>query len=1821
MNKNSFYTPDISKISNNHPNTTIELTNKRTQFSTCFANPDGSFTEVIYNTPQFYQDTQEKQWRKIDNTLHTVASNFENTYNRMRVKFKNKVSTANLLIISEGEKSISLNPVNANTVKGKVDGTGITYTNILPGTDLSYQLQGMSVKENIIFSQLPDNNTLTFELNLKGVIDVVEPDGTITFSTDDGDKIWVFRKPYLTDANNKITDKVTLVLRKEEQGTYLDVVADHDFLQDDSTQYPVVLDPTIDTWDVMEDTFVTSQFPTSTFSNLPLTYTGNDPSYYGIMRSLTKFFLPSLPSSSRILSASFNAYQTNSDTTNSTIGLHRITSNWGSSVTWNTQPVTNTAPESTTTNNAFNTYWQWDITQLVKDWYNGSLSNYGFVLKQQPETASFRSFRSVNSGNFTPSLSINYYIDALGIESFWSYTKDGVNPSNGNLVQQYTDFSIQGRGIPVSVVRTYNSRSLAAGIFGYGWRSNIELQVVDAGTGPITFIDSDGTRHIFGQAIDGTYTVAGGIYLTLVKHTDGTYSITQNNGTITNFNTTGNISSIVDTNNNITNYSYTSGRLSSITDASGRITTISYGTNGYVSSITYAGSRTVTYGYDANNNLTKYTNAIGKFITYGYDGNHNLTSITDERNITTETIAYDTANDRVSSVNRLITINGVVQTSASTYAYDTTNNVTSVVDGEGRRIDYTYNPNGNIVQTTENPLDPSTRAITTFFYDSNNNLTQIVDPNSNNAGGTSSYIYTYDSNGNITSYKQPENQIANYTYDSQNNLTQVNDFNNNITGFDYNANNNLTDIIDSNIQATASRYFSNGNTAYDTLAMSTTNNLIPNSSFEIFDSNNNASYWTKVTETGKTATFTLVNNPKFGLKSYSISNTTGWATIASSNIPVTIGQSYIVSAYYMAQNVVSSNRIIIKIEFFNSTNVKIGEQTYPYGLGAFYIADWARIQAVITSIPNGTSYLRVNLGISGAMSGILYFDGVQLEAGTVVSAYNLVENSSFERSTITSLMPDYWIGSSTLTAADHLDSSEKLVGSYSFKITGQSGINKFIRQRINLSGNGNSRFTLSGWSKQVGANPSGGYYELQIAINNTDGTTDWSNANDFRATTEGWQHIAVKVQPAQNKTFNSIDVYCYFYNQTGTAWFDAMRLEMESTITAYSYDTNGNYQTSVTDPYENEVISVFDAVGNVTSVTDAKNNTSSFAYNNINLLTQITDAKNGITSFEYDNAGNCVTVKDAKNHSTFYQYNEQNLLTSITNPLAQVTKFDFDKNGNTTKQIYPKGDTITYSFDALNRKNGVYYNGVQVWSYQYDRNSNITNTSNLLTGKSTAYTYDGNNQLTNVSEGSANSIGYGYDANDNLTTITATAGTTSLQFGATYDKLNQMIALQRNTTNLANIIYDERGNVVTIQRSNGIYTTLVYDALGRIVSIGNYNTGSTPFDFLLYSYDANGNTTNIITGVGNLSYNYDSLNQLVKETSLEGAEIDYQYDAAGNIVQKKYIPPFGSATTTTYTYNSVNELISVGTQQYTYDVNGNLINNGNRIFVYDEINQLKQVKDSAGNMIASFVYDDKGRRISATVSGVTTYFHYNDNNNKVIYETDAANNITAEYTWDSFGNPVTFTKNGVTYYYHLNAHGDTLGLTNSNGAIVATYEYDAWGNVTGQLGTMASANPYRYAGYRYDEYTGLYYLMARYYDPSIGRFINADNPLITKGLIDIYTKNPARFRNILPLIPNSYIYCANNPVFNIDPTGNATITIILKRDFLRDVVTASSSALGIIIATVIFSGTGPGLVYAQAIGGALGWIIGGTLTRKYINKDLKFQVWIPLVRSRTYTIY
>jgi RHS repeat-associated protein len=125
--------------------------------------------------------------------------------------------------------------------------------------------------------------------------------------------------------------------------------------------------------------------------------------------------------------------------------------------------------------------------------------------------------------------------------------------------------------------------------------------------------------------------------------------------------------------------------------------------------------------------------------------------------------------------------------------------------------------------------------------------------------------------------------------------------------------------------------------------------------------------------------------------------------------------------------------------------------------------------------------------------------------------------------------------------------------------------------------------------------------------------------------------------------------------------------------------------------------------------------------------------------------------------------------------------------------------------------------------------------------------------------------------------------------------------------------------------------------------------------------------------------------------------------------------------------------------------------------------------------------------------------------------------------------------NGEEYFYVYNLQGDVVGLLDSSGQEVVTYQYDTWGKAVSITGTKASTvgekNPYRYRGYRYDSETKLYYLNARYYNPEWGRFLNADT-----------------FRGLTGdlLSHNAFAYAKNNPVMYVDPTGYFWKSIVKK---------------------------------------------------------------------------
>ena len=170
------------------------------------------------------------------------------------------------------------------------------------------------------------------------------------------------------------------------------------------------------------------------------------------------------------------------------------------------------------------------------------------------------------------------------------------------------------------------------------------------------------------------------------------------------------------------------------------------------------------------------------------------------------------------------------------------------------------------------------------------------------------------------------------------------------------------------------------------------------------------------------------------------------------------------------------------------------------------------------------------------------------------------------------------------------------------------------------------------------------------------------------------------------------------------------------------------------------------------------------------------------------------------------------------------------------------------------------------------------------------------------------------------------------------------------------------------------------------------------------------------------------------------------------------------------------------------------------------------------------------------VTGTQTVTHeYLTLNGKVARETIRTNNTLTgvlDFIYDESGKPfaLKYSTNGTsfqTYYYVLNLQGDVVKLIHYIPGFeyesVATYEYDAWGNIVSSSGRLAEINPLRYRGYYYDNETGFYYLQSRYYNPANRRFINADSYASTgQGFVGT----------------NMFAYCNNSPVFLVDSYGN-----------------------------------------------------------------------------------
>ena len=521
-------------------------------------------------------------------------------------------------------------------------------------------------------------------------------------------------------------------------------------------------------------------------------------------------------------------------------------------------------------------------------------------------------------------------------------------------------------------------------------------------------------------------------------------------------------------------------------------------------------------------------------------------------------------------------------------------------------------------------------------------------------------------------------------------------------------------------------------------------------------------------------------------------------------------------------------------------------------------------------------------------------------------------------------------------------------------------------------------------------------------------------------------------------------------------------------------------------------------------------------------------------------------------------------------------QYSYDKFDRTTKEQY-NNVTYEYAYDASGQLAKQTSTAGEEYNYEYDSLGRLIRSNEYNDGtfeQRTEHIYDASNRLTKQSwynVGGTTTMSYAYSTTTGLlSSLNATVQNSSIPVTYTYQGTNQLRskAIGSVMTKAYNYCYNENGgyraslpNYVNYRdsSSNLIYgDNCHYDSNGRLVKI--LDSGSSTTTRATYGYDQQGQLTSATVG---------------------GTRYTYTYDTAGNIQSKKV-----GSTTTNYTYgNSAwrDLLTAYNGGSITYSGGNPTKYYDGSTFTWTQGRRLATAKVGSTNI--SYTYDMAGVRSSKTV-GSTTY-DFTTLSGLVTRQTGGGKTI--DFVYDENNQPLAMKYNNTLYYYVLNAQGDVVRIVDSSRNTVASYTYDPWGKIISSSGTLADINPLRYRGYYYDSETGFYYLQSRYYDPEIGRFINADSYASTDATGLLST--------------NMFAYCENDPVNKSDPTGEVAPILVamaggalvgIAEQFMTDVIYAMVTGQSL---DACFSSVGT--YVSSAVGGAMSVLPGGGVMRAF----------------------
>jgi RHS repeat-associated protein len=584
----------------------------------------------------------------------------------------------------------------------------------------------------------------------------------------------------------------------------------------------------------------------------------------------------------------------------------------------------------------------------------------------------------------------------------------------------------------------------------------------------------------------------------------------------------------------------------------------------------------------------------------------------------------------------------------------------------------------------------------------------------------------------------------------------------------------------------------------------------------------------------------------------------------------------------------------------------------------------------------------------------------------------------------------------------------------------------------------------------------------------------------------------------------------------------------------------------------------FDALGRRTHEQDQAGKVTAYAYDTLGRLTAVTNALGYVTSYAYDELGQQISQTDANNHTTTFEYDSLGRRTKRTLPGNQIETYAYSVGGLLTNKTDFNGYVTTFQYDLMNRllqrtpDSRLLTSGSSAVTYGYNvlgLRTNMTDASGA-----TAYAYDRRNRLVQKTKSfgasSTSSLMYAYDANGNVTNILS-SDPNGVDVGYEYDALNRLRVVNDVKVGRTAYTYDEVGNLKGYTYPNFVHSEYQYDALNRLTNL----TGSrvfTPIANYAYTLGPSGNRLtasetilcdplNPVLHTIDRLYTYDHLYRLTGEDinvvgTSSTSSLTYEYDPVGNRLARQ--STLAELLPQLFTFDANDRLNSD-----TYDANGNTV--VGRVSPsappvndsYDFENRL--ITRHTPLATVHLLYDGDGNRVCKTVitatNTVTTFYVVDELNPtgyaQVLEEHVSINSqppvIEQVYTYghtlisqDRLVGMSGPDVHWATSFYGYDGHNNVRYLTDLNGSVTDTYDYDAFGNLIARTGN--TPNNYLFTSEQYDLDLGLYYLRARYHNPDTGRFWTQDS-------FEGFGSDPSSL--------HKYTYCANNPVNAFDPSG------------------------------------------------------------------------------------